>query len=172
MRILEQAGADTTLDPAAEWLGAVIRGEREHAERVRREHPGLRLSHDDAEDLPRWASAGDAEVVARLLDAGVPIDAPGIDGGTALHYAGMWGHQTTLRLLIERGADVEHKAGIEGSALGWTAWGSRGIPGAERRLDDYLDAAQALLDGGANVTARMVETAADELVVRLRERLE
>jgi ankyrin repeat protein len=165
MRILEEAGADTTLDPTAAWLGAVIRGEPVP------ERPALPLSHDDAEDLPRWASAGDAEVVARLLDAGVPIDSPGIDGGTALHYAGMWGHATTIRLLLDRGADVELEAGVEGSPLAWTAWGARWIPGSAARPDDYLDAAQALLDGGARVTARIVASAPDELAVVLQERL-
>ena len=68
---------------------------------------GSPLRPDDAEQLPRWASAGDDEVVARLLDAGVPLDARGIDDGTALHYAGMWGRPSTVALLLDRGADVE-----------------------------------------------------------------
>ena len=31
----------------------------------------------DAEQLPRWASAGEDEIVGRLLDAGVPVDSTG-----------------------------------------------------------------------------------------------
>jgi ankyrin repeat protein len=171
--LLAAAGANTDVDPAVAYLGAVVRGELERAAEIRAAHPRLELTHDDQEDLPRWASAGETEIVARLLDAGVPIDARGIDAGTALHYAGMWGHAGTLRLLLERGAQVERLAGEDstrGTALGWTAWGSRFIPRAAERADDYLAAARVLLDAGARVTEEMLETASDELAVVLSER--
>ena len=129
MRLLAAAGAPTELDPVAEWIGAVVRGEA-HAPGA----PGP-LRHDDAELLPRWASAGDDEVVARLLDAGVPIDARGIDDGTALHYAGMWGRPSTVALLLDRGADVDaasaHGTGARLDGLGLARAARRG--GAPRR---------------------------------------
>ena len=169
--LLAAAGASTELDPAVEYMGAVVRGELDRAEQIRTANPGLELTADDKEDLPRWASAGETEIVARLLDAGVPIDARGVENGTALHYAGMWGHPTTLRLLIDRDADVEADA-VEGrTALGWTAWGSRFLPHAAERPDDYLEAAMVLLDAGARVTEGMVEIASDELAVVLSERI-
>jgi hypothetical protein len=169
--LLAAAGASTELDPAVEYMGAVVRGELDRAAAIRAAHPDLELTADDKEDLPRWASAGENEIVARLLDAGVPIDARGVDGGTALHYAGMWGHQTTLQLLIDRGADVEARDAEGRVALGWTAWGSRFIPHAAERPDDYLAAAVVLLDAGAHVTEGMVEIASDELAVVLSERI-
>jgi ankyrin repeat protein len=172
MRVLAEAGADTTLDPAAEWLGAIVRGETEHAARVKAEHPDLVLSHDDAEDLPRWASAGDDVTVGRLLDAGVPIDAPGVDDGTALHYAAMWGKSSTVRLLLDRGAEVDAKAGVEGTPLAWLAWGSRRLGDAEERVDGHLAAAEVLVEAGAEVTAHIVELAGDEISVRLQEQLD
>ena len=135
--LLAAAGADTTLDPAAEWLGAVIRGETERAARVKAEHPDLRLSHDDAEDLPRWASAGDVIVVSRLLDAGVPIDSPGVDGGTALHYAAMWGRPDTSRLLLERGRRRRRAGRPRGQRAGVACLGLALDPGGrgdDRRL--------------------------------------
>src|SRR4051812_35593802 len=144
MQLLAAAGASTELDPAAELIGAIVRGEAEHAARVRAEHPDLVLTDDDKEELPRWASAGEDAIVTRLLDAGVPLDARGIDDGTALHYAGMWGRPSTVELLLERGAEVDRLGGhgpTRGTALGWTAWGSRGLPGAAERLDGYLAAA-------------------------------
>jgi hypothetical protein len=171
MRLLEAAGASTGLDPAAEWIGAVVRGDAERAARVREEHPDLVLRHDDEEELPRWASAGDDEVVARLLDAGVPLDARGVDDGTALHYAGMWGRASTVELLLERGADVKLVGG-PGTALGWAAWGSRALPGAAERVDGYLGAATALLAAGASVTEAMIEIASDEVAVLLEEAAE
>jgi ankyrin repeat protein len=168
MRLLEAAGASTELDPAAEWIGAVVRGDAERAARVRAEHPQLVLSDDDAEELPRWASAGDDEVVARLLDAGVPIAARGVDEGTALHYAGMWGRASTVELLLARGAEV-NLIGGPGTPLGWTAWGSRALPGAAERVDGYLGAAEALLAAGARVTEAMFDIASDEVAVLLEE---
>ncbi len=172
MRLLEAAGGSTELDPSAEWIGAVVRGDLARAERVRAEHPGLPLRETDAEELPRWASAGDDEVVARLLDAGVPMDARGIDDGSALHYAGMWGRASTVELLLSRGAEVDLMGGPRehpGTALGWTAWGSRALPGAADRMEDYLGAAAALLGAGARVGERMIEVAGDELAVLLEE---
>jgi ankyrin repeat protein len=175
MRLLEQAGASTELDPAAEWLGAVIRGDDEHAARVRAEHPDIVLTDDDREDLPRWASAGADEVVARLLDAGVPLDARGVDAGTALHYAGMWGRASTVELLLARGAEVDVLGGPRehpGTPLAWTAWGSRMLRGAADRLDGYVGATAALLAAGARVTEGMIEVAADEVAVLLEETAE
>jgi ankyrin repeat protein len=168
--LLAAAGASTELDPAADYMGAVVRGELERAAEIRAAHPDLQLTDDDKEDLPRWASAGETEIVARLLDAGIPIEARGVNGGTALHYAGMWGHPSTLRLLLDRGADLEASSDL-GTPLGWTAWGSRNIPHCGERPDDYLAAAQVLLDAGAVVRQGMVEIASDELAVVLSERI-
>ena len=172
MRLLEAAGVSTELDPSAEWVGAIVRGDLERAERVRGEHPGLPLRDADAEELPRWASAGDDGVVTRLLDAGVPIHARGVDEGTALHYAGMWGRASTVELLLARGAEVDLMGGPRehpGTALAWTAWGSRALPGAPARLEGYLGAAEALLAAGARVAEGMAEAAADEVAVLLEE---
>jgi len=152
--LLAEAGAGTTPDPGAEWIGAVVRGDMERAARSRAEHPDVGTRDDDAETLPRWASAGDDEVVARLLDAGLPLDARGVDDGTALHYAGLWGQASTVELLLARGADPELMAGpVEhpGSAVAWTAWASRELPAASARADGYVRAAAALLAGGARV---------------------
>jgi ankyrin repeat protein len=168
--LLAAAGASTELDPATDYMGAVVRGELDRAAEIKAAHPGLRLTDDDREDLPRWASAGEDEIVARLLDAGIPIDARGVDGGTALHYAGMWGHPSTVELLLSRGAGVEAPSN-HGTALGWTAWGSRNLPVAAERADGYLAAARILIDAGAEVRQGMVELASDELAVVLGERI-
>lgn len=172
MRILAAAGASTGLDPAAEWIGAVVRGDDQRAARVKAENPGLVLRDADLEQQLRWASAGDDEVVARLLDAGVPVDARGIDGGTPLHFAGLWGRGSTVELLLARGADPEIMSapGIRlGTPLSWTAWGSRNLPGAPERLDGSLAAARALIAAGARVTEGMVDGAADELSAELED---
>jgi ankyrin repeat protein len=171
---LLEPGAATDVDPVADWLGAVLRGDREHVARCLSADPELpsRLRPSDAELLPMWASAGEDAGVARLLDAGVPLDARGIDEGTALHYAGMWGRGSTVALLLARGAHVDLMGGprfAPGTALDWTAWGSRELPGAAERLDGYLEAARLLVDAGARVTDGMVDKAADDVALLLEE---
>ena len=173
-KLLAAAGASTELDPVTDYMGALVRGELERAAAIRAAHRDLELTADDQEDLPRWASAGEDEIVARLLDAGVPISAPGIDGGTAMHYAAMWGHPSTVELLLARGADIHLRAGeafARGNALAWTAWGSRNLPVSFDRADGYLAVATILLDAGSEVTEDMIEAASDELAVVLSERI-
>lgn len=85
LRLLAEAGGADELDPAAEWVGAVVRGDLDRADRVKDAQPDLALRWNDCEQLPRWASAGDDQVVARLLDAGIPIESRGQREGTALH---------------------------------------------------------------------------------------
>jgi ankyrin repeat protein len=170
MEVLAAAGASTELDPASEWLGAIVRGDEARAARVRAAHPGLVLHEADHEELPRWASAGDDAVVTRLLDAGVPLDARGIDDGTALHYAGLWGRASTVELLLARGAEPDLMGGPRehpGTALGWTAWGSRALPGAAERREGYARAAAALLAAGATASPGMAELASDEVAALL-----
>ena len=88
----------------------------------------MALRRADAELLPMFAGAGRDDVVERLLEAGIPLHSRGVDEGTALHYAGMWGRPGTVELLLARGAEPNLMAGPPehpSAALGWTAWGSR-----------------------------------------------
>ena len=130
--LLAAAGARTELDPAAEWIGAVVRGDSDRAARVKAQHPGLTLRPADAEELPRWASAGDDAVVVRLLDAGVPLDARGIDAGTALHYAGLWAGRAR-----RAAAGAWRRGRSDGRAARASGHGARldglGLAGAPRR---------------------------------------
>jgi Ankyrin repeats (many copies) len=118
-------------------------------------------SRADREQFPRWASAGDDQVVARLLDAGVPIDARGRGQGTALHHAGLWGRASTVRLLLARGADIgllaeppDQPGAQDWTAIDWTTWGSRQAPTASDRQGAYRDCAAVLLAAGARISER------------------
>jgi ankyrin repeat protein len=169
MAVLAEAGANTDADPVAAWLGAVVRGDAGWAERPRVAGPWRRA---DAELLPMFASAGRDDVVARLLEVGIPLHARGIDEGTALHYAGMWGRAATVELLLARGAEPTLMAGPPehpGNALAWTAWGSRDLDPHGERVEGYVGAARALLAAGAAVTEGMAAVAADDVAVLLEE---
>jgi len=172
MAVLAEAGADTSADPVALWLGAVVRGDAGWAQRPAGAPSGPGWRHADAELLPMFASAGRGDVVERLLEAGVPLHARGVDDGTALHYAGMWGRPDTVALLLARGAEPNLMGGPAehpGAALGWTAWGSRNLDPEGERVEDYVAAARALIAAGASVSPGMAEIAADDVAVLLEE---
>ena len=140
-----------------------------------------------AKELLRAARSGDAQARARLrsdrtprladaqaavarelgysswpaLVAGVPNDPRGFHEGSALHEAGLWGRAGTLRLLIDRGADVAALAGPpdcdgaqEWTALDWTAWGSLQTTEAAERQAAYRESVGALLGAGARISDR------------------
>lgn len=161
LRLLDEPGGAGDLDPAAEWVGAVVRGDLERADRVKRAHPDLELRWNDCEQLPRWASAGDDQVITRLLDAGVPVDSRGLRNGTAVHYAALWGRSRTLRHLLARGADVtalaeppDRPGAQRWTALDWAGWGSQHTTAAPDRDAAYRDCAAMLLNAGVEITER------------------
>lgn len=92
--------------------------------------------------------AGDAAMVALLLDAGARPDDTfeGLEGITPLHLAADRGHANLVELLIDRGADV-NKAGPLGTPLFREPchWG------------DFPGVAEALLDAGADPEFRNAE---------------
>ena len=151
MALLAEAGADTDADPVAVWLGKVVRGEPAGPAARRRAAPRrCRAAADVRQRGPRRCRRAPAR-------AGVPLHSRGIDEGTALHYAGMWGRGSTVELLLARGAEPNLMAGPPehpGNALGWTAWGSRALDGDGERVEGYVAAARALLAAGASATRR------------------
>lgn len=73
-------------------------GHADFAREIADAHPGI--------DLWEAAALGDLHRTAELLDAGSDIDAINVDGYTALGLASYFGHLEEVRLLIDRGADV------------------------------------------------------------------
>jgi hypothetical protein len=72
------------------------------------------------EALVHAAHNGRDEAVAWLLDRGVDVDAAPYLGFTALHAAVQFGHFSTVRLLVNRGARLDLRDGIHGGTpLSW-----------------------------------------------------
>jgi len=164
MAILEEAGGrPAEPDPVAVWIGAVHEGLPHDPT------PPRPLRRGDCELLPMMASGGNDERVARLLDAGVPIDSPGLEGA-AIHYACMWGRASTLRLLLDRGADPEQLTDL-GRPLGYVAWGSGALDPDGERADGYAECAEILLALGVPVQQGFVDMASDEIAVLIEAHL-
>ena len=55
------------------------------------------------------SQAGDVVSLELYLAAGQDIDAPLVDGKTALHHAAMWGREEAVEFLLSRGANHRKK---------------------------------------------------------------
>jgi Ankyrin repeats (many copies) len=109
---------------------------------------GLPAGHDYGWILGQFASLGQTAVVQALLDSGMPVDTRGWSNFTPLDQAAMHGRTGTVRLLIERGADLHDCAFDEDgpTPLDCALWGLQ-----NNRADDgdYPGTVQALLAAGA-----------------------
>jgi ankyrin repeat protein len=82
--------------------------------------PVIASAQDKNEEFFAAARKGDAVAVKAHLDAGVDVNAKTRYGATALSYACDKGHVEVVKLLIERGADVNVKDTFYGEVpLGW-----------------------------------------------------
>jgi outer membrane protein assembly factor BamB len=104
-----------------------------------------------AEDLFDAARKGDRARVAQLLDAGVDVNAKARYDMTALAFAAGKGHLDVVRLLVERGADVN---------IPDTFYKMRAIDMA--LSDNRFAVAQYLLEHGAQGARRALGTGIEE----------
>jgi ankyrin repeat protein len=87
-----------------------------------------------------------------MLDLGFPPDArsEADNGATALHLAAAAGSPATVRLLLERGADIEaHDTAWDSTPLEWAIIGS-GLRLGRDPHPDWPATVSALLDAGAS----------------------
>ena len=95
-------------------------------------------AQDLSEEFFAAARKGDAAAVKALLDKGVNVNSKTRYGATALSYACDKGHVDVVKLLIERGADVNAADTFYGEVpLGWAL------------SHDHVQVVKLLLDKGA-----------------------
>jgi len=129
-----------------------------------------------AADLADAAMKKDKQAIRALLQKKADVNAPQIDGATALHWAVQWDDLETVELLIKAGANVKAVTRTGGTAMSLAA-----INGNAAMLDRLLaagaeinapltmygdtalmlaartgkpDAVKVLLDHGANINAK------------------
>jgi uncharacterized protein len=121
-------------------LQALYRGDRDEAERLRKEAGDL--------DVFDAAAMGDVARLRTVLDEDPDAaNAWSVDGFTPLHYAAFFDGPEAVRLLVERGADLEAPARNEEFAPEARPLHSAV---AARRTDNAV----ALLEAGADPNAR------------------
>jgi len=146
--LLAARGATAELDDVDAAVLAVARGESTRLPTAPPPSLGNPRGTDYGWILGQFALLGRTEIVRALLDDGMAVDTRGWSNFTPLDQAAMHGRSDTVRLLIERGADLHDCAfNADGpTPLDCALWGVRN----NRAPDgDYLGTVKALLDAGA-----------------------
>jgi ankyrin repeat protein len=104
--LLVAHGAAAELDPTDAAALAVARGESVQLPKAPPPSLGNPRRDDYGWILGQFALLGRTDVVRALLDAGMHVDTRGWSNFTPLDQAAMHGRAETVRLLIERGADL------------------------------------------------------------------
>jgi ankyrin repeat protein len=146
--LLASRGATADLDPVDAAVLAVARGESVRLPTAPPPALGIRSGDDYGWILSQFAALGRTDVVRGLLDAAMAVDTRGWSNFTPLDRAAMHGRTEVVRLLIERGADLEDCAFNEDgpTPLDCAVWGHQ-----NNRADDgdYPGTIRALLEAGA-----------------------
>jgi ankyrin repeat protein len=150
--LIRRHGAADTATPADRFLSACRRADRADARQLLDGDPDLleRLTGDERAAIVLAAEAGDTAAVELMLDLGFAAETRGDDGGTALHAAAYNGSAATVRLLLERGADLEARDTTWNSTpLEWAAVGSGERPRTNAAAA-WPETVRMLLERGAS----------------------
>ena len=104
------------------------------------------VSGHSAPELPLWAAASwrnDVKTVKSHIASGTDVETiDNWNGKTAMHYAAEYGNIEIAQLLIEAGADVQHRDFDKATALHHAAVGG------------FVDIVKLLLENGADINAK------------------
>jgi ankyrin repeat protein len=152
--LLARHGASTALSSADQFLAACRRADRAAATAILSADPDLagRLTPEDHRVLTDAADHGHTEAVRLMLDLGFPPGARSEQDheATVLHLAAAAGSPGTVRLLLERGADIEARdIAWNSTSLEWAIVGS-GMRLGHDPDPDWPATVSVLLDAGAS----------------------
>jgi ankyrin repeat protein len=164
---LAERGAKTELSPLDQFVGACAHADPAELDRLlSTPPPNLPLSgnHRLLSDL---AAEHRTSAVRGLLAAGMPVDARGEWGGTALHWACWKGYADLVELLIEHGAPLEtedHE--FHAPPSGWMHHGTINCCQGD---GNYARVARLLVAAGASMKDCATATGNPEVDAVLRE---
>jgi ankyrin repeat protein len=170
LELLERRGTLLSFQGVERLISAAARDDSARIAAITKENPELvtAMLREGATVLSEFAGVGNTAGVRHLLDLGVPVDAiyagdgywDVAPGSTALHVAAWRARHDTVRLLVQRGAQVNRQDGKGRTPL---------VLAVKACIDSYWmrmrspDSARALLDAGAFPDGVHLPTGYDEI---------
>ena len=158
--LLKARGADTELSDVDSFLAASpVQGTSEA--------PEIGRSPENERLMPDLASNHRTAAVRALLAAGMPVDARGELGATALHWSCWKGYADLVQLLLEHGASLTIRdEQFQAVPAGWFA---HGLQNCDEDRGDYPQVARLLFAAGATLANCDIPTGNTEVDEVLRE---
>jgi ankyrin repeat protein len=124
--LLRRHGAASSggpIEPEQAFIAACMRLDRPAAQALIDVHPEFRQSH---RAMFTAAERDRPDVIALLLDLGVPLEVADAHNARALHHAASGNAVRAAKFLIERGAEIDSRESrYGGTPIGWAAHGDR-----------------------------------------------
>jgi ankyrin repeat protein len=122
--LLRERGANTELPEVDRFLAACSNADPQDLKRLLTDIPEALEAPENERLLPDLAMNHRTSAVRALLAAGLPVNARGELGATALHWACWKGYADTAKLLMEHGASLTiEEQQYQGTPPGWFGHG-------------------------------------------------
>lgn len=158
--LLEMSGASTELTPLDSFIAACENAGPDELAALLAQPP--EVSAADGRLVSDLASAHRTTAVRALLAAGLPVDARGEHGATALHWACWKGYADLVTLLLQHGASLDiQDEQFHARPRGWFG---HGLENCCEEGGDYLGVARALIDAGAEMPLEDTDPAVHALL--------
>ena len=165
--LLEAHGAKTNLSALDQFVAGTLNAGPKELDRLLSTQPEIIMSPGNERLVPDLTMSHRTSAVRALLAAGLPVDARGEMGGTALHWACWKGYADLVQLLLDHGASWT----IEDEQFQGTPprWFGHGVRNCDEGASDYAQVARILIAAGATIPAVDLPTGKPDVDAVLRE---
>jgi ankyrin repeat protein len=147
--LFEERGANPEMAALDRFVGACAMADQEEWDRLVSQPPEILPSAENERLLVDLAASHGTAAVRALLACGLPVDARGGMGETALHWACWKGYADLIELLVAHGASLSiEDRQFHATPPGWWEHGSRNC---DEGAGDYAKAARLLTAAGAKL---------------------